>query len=179
MPQKNSMDPEQLIVLYSKYSPQCTRIVELYNSHPSNLDYLRLICVDNVNLREAILNATNIRVRTVPCVIFVYPGGRVEKFEGANVSDWIIRMMSKNAPTEHTPLVPSSQQEVEILPSSSDPPKQQDVTMLEDVVDDEEETIPAIRPKNNKTISDIAADMAASRSQFDREELDMRRIRNT
>ena len=180
------MDPEQLIVLYSKYSPQCNRIVELYQSQSLNLDYLRLLCVDNVNLRESILNATNVRVRTVPCVLFVYPGGRVEKFEGSNVSDWIIRQMSKNAPLPHTPLVPSEHQEEDVLPSNPKavtPASPPDATPLDELDDEEEEGIqPAIRPTNkstnkSKSIAEIAADMATNRSQID-QSFDMRRMRN-
>lgn len=201
------MDPEQLIVLYSKYSPQCARIVELYQqtlSQSINLDYLRLLCVDNVNLREAILNATNMHIRTVPCVLFIYPRGRVEKFEGPNVSDWIIRQMSKNTPLPHTPMVPLSEQETDILPSSNAPPprpvhqqqhpqtqqpQQQQTppesTPLDNLVFDEQDERniePSIRPQltsgKAKTLAEIAADMATSRNQLD-QSLDPRRVRNT
>lgn len=187
------MDPEQLIVLYSKYSPQCNRIVDLYQQQRPNIDYLRLLCVDNVNLRESILNATNVRIRTVPCVLFIYPGGRIEKFEGSNVSDWIIRQMSKNAPLPHTPVVPLSQQTEEVLPSTHASPSVLPIpdqsTPLESLVlnDDDEsrgDIAPMIRPQSssttnkNRSIADIAADMAASRTQIDNT-LDMRRMRNS
>ena len=183
------MNPEQLIILYSKYSPQCKPILSLLDTHA--IDYMRLLCIDNVDVREQLLQSTHLNVRTVPCVLFMYPGGRVEKFEGPNVSEWILKQVSKHFPSpvlssttptpatsassttpigpttsasSTTPIGPATSSASSVIASSTE------VTPLESVpvlIDQEQERI-APQPSSKKTsISDIAASIASSRDTID------------
>lgn len=84
--------PEMIIVLYSKYSSQCQRIINYY--HPS-LTFIHFICIDNIDIRKQ-LAKTSYNVKSVPCAILVYNNGKKEKFEGPNVADWIIEQIDNN-----------------------------------------------------------------------------------
>jgi hypothetical protein len=169
------MDPEQLVILYSKYSPQCTRIVDLHHKH--NVDYMRLLCIDNVNIREKLLQSTDLNIRTVPCVLFLYPGGRIEKFEGSNVSSWVIKEMTKNTGAPHTSLVDEEEDDEE---EPERPPKRekrrepqekpaqpgpQPITPIESILFDSAQPVVA----KTKSISDLASDIAAGREALNRD----------
>jgi hypothetical protein len=106
------MIPDKLIVLYSKYSSQCNDIIRLYN--PNRNKHIQLVCIDNIQIREQILHSTHLNVKTVPCVLFVYPDKRIEKFEGSNVKQWIIQQITEGLPEEVSEPVSS-------MSSKSDP----------------------------------------------------------
>ncbi len=90
------MEPEHLVVLYSKYSHQCQKILQVYDK--STMDYIKLVCIDNAQCRERLLSSKSIQVQTVPCVLLIYENGKIEKFEGNNVTQWILDQISKNLP---------------------------------------------------------------------------------
>lgn len=84
--------PEMIIVLYSKYSSQCQRIINYY--HPS-LTFIHFICIDNMDIRKQ-LAKTSLKIKSVPCAVLVYNNGKKEKFEGPNVADWVIEQINNN-----------------------------------------------------------------------------------
>lgn len=94
--------PQQLILLYSKYSPQCQQILQILNG--SSIDYIKPVCIDNVAIREQIVRSKRLNISTVPCILLVYTNNKIEKFEGKNVSSWLYTQISDNLPTANTPL---------------------------------------------------------------------------
>ena len=169
------MEPEYLIVLYSKYSPQCQKILQIYDK--STMDYIKMICVDNSNLRERLMVSKTIQIKTVPCVLLIYPGNKVEKFEGSGVLDWILQQISQNLPnTDRTILEPIQQQPIQQQPIQQQPiqqqpiqqqPIQQQQTLIEDLQSDMASTVEASTRKD-KSINEIAAEMAAEREDVDK-----------
>lgn len=175
------MDPEYLVVLYSKYSPQCQKILQVYDN--TTMDYIKLVCIDNSKFRKRLSTSKSFQIKTVPCVLLMYPEDKIEKFEGNNVTDWILQQISQNLPTsdirrtsieEEEDVVPPVQQQVEPEPS-------QQYTSIVDLMDDDEEqqisdsqfiehgqlrATEAI--KRGKSISEIASEMAAAREDADR-----------
>lgn len=201
------MIPDKLIVLYSKYSSQCNDIIRLYNSNYNK--HIQLVCIDNIQIREQILHSTHLNVKTVPCVLFVYPDKRIEKFEGSNVKQWIIQQIMDGLPASQTQIIPDNQsisKEATNAPvskstrsepttdMSSEPGRQSAPTMnkISDKSETEHndpitpiETIMYTNEKQSerqnvssmvensinkkKSISDLAADIAAGRKSFETE----------
>lgn len=155
-------NPEHLVVLYSKYSPQCRRILQVYDEH--SMDYIRLICIDNANIRKRI-SASKLGISTVPCVLLVYPDRKVEKFDGQGVMDWIMQQIRQNTPHSiNTPVPQPEETEYyqQTAPSQPQQPQPQytDRTSIDDIETTPEET-------KKKSVKELAAEMAAGRENAD------------
>jgi hypothetical protein len=109
-----------------------------------------------------------VKITTVPCVILTYENGEMEKFEGDNVSEWIMEQIINNSPQNHTQVfqepemyTPIDDIEEQIPIQQQQIPIQQQQTILEDLED--ESSI-----QRNKSIQELAAEMSAARdSSFD------------
>lgn len=161
-------EPEYLIVLYSKYSHACNEVLELYSQAP--VDFIKFICVDNVTTRQQLLSSKRLNISVVPCVLLMYPGGEMEKFEEGDVSGWLKSQISKYLPQEQiTHLqVPNTHQHEQVeeqvtqIQQLEQPPQEQ--TPMVDLMPTMTQEVP---PKKEKSISDIAAEMAAERDGAD------------
>lgn len=103
------MQPEYLIVLFSKYSSVCQSLLELYDEQSMNT--IKFICIDHSTIRKRVLEDKILQVKQVPCVLFVYPQNRIEKFEGSNVTKWLSEKLLQLQPQQQPqPFVPQSQQ---------------------------------------------------------------------
>ncbi len=76
---------EVFIVFISKHSQACRAIKQ-------QLDYIsphfntRVVDIDNINVRKALLNATKYKIESVPSIVLLYPStGKIEKHEGQDV----------------------------------------------------------------------------------------------
>jgi hypothetical protein len=99
------MEPDKLILLYSKYSPQCKIILDMLSVNP--LAYINLLCVDNASIRQSI--TSKIDVKTLPCVLFVYANKNIEKYDGPNIVEWITQEIAKNSIGVGGGMVPQAQ----------------------------------------------------------------------
>jgi len=52
--------------------------------------HIRFLCVDKTDIRHMISKSKKMDVKQVPCVVLYYPDGRMEKYEGAGVDQWIL-----------------------------------------------------------------------------------------
>jgi hypothetical protein len=77
---------KSMICLYSKFSPNSTKFLELSKPYNLPLDY---ICIDNKNIRNRIVKNKKILVQSVPCLLFIYDNGVLEKYEGYNAFEWV------------------------------------------------------------------------------------------
>jgi hypothetical protein len=170
------MDPEYIIILYSKYSPQCQKILQVYN--PNIMDYIKMVCIDNSVYRKKILSSKNLSIKTVPCVLLMYPGGKIEKFEGANVTEWILQQISQNLPNADTGRTELENVEPEMSFTTPISIIEQSTSMtdiqhtpLEDLyMDDSEVENQRLPIKREKSTKDIAAEMAAEREQGEKQD---------
>ena len=161
-------DPEYLVILYSKYSPECQKILQVYN--PNLMGYFKLVCIDSAMIRARLSKSKSIQITTVPCVLLVYPRNKVEKFEGEGVTDWILRQIAQNLPPSET-LIESSEnpmyEPVDSVAPSSTPSQKTSISMLDDDEFVQEEKRPT--PSAPKSIVELAADMQAARPDLDAE----------
>lgn len=86
------------ILVYSKYSNNSKRLIDLIQN--SNIDFsgLKSLCVDNDKIRKRIKQNPHLDVTTVPCILNIYANGTVEKFEGAYAFSWVEKIIALNAP---------------------------------------------------------------------------------
>lgn len=126
--------PQSIIYLYSKYSAYCTSFTELITN--SGIDYIIPVCIDNKDIRIKILSNNTLAINLVPCILFVYPNGSIEKYEGESCFLWINDLISKSQPV--------------------DPPQpvQQETFIPEEILEEKEEIvhIKKTKPKKKKVI---------------------------
>lgn len=171
------MDPKQLIVLYSKYSDYCKKIVQL--SENSYSHFIKFICVDNATVRTLLKHSKNIAITQVPCAILLYPDNRVEKFDGPGVADWIIEQISTHQtsslnlptvqpaqePVQEQPMIP--QQPVQPMQQPMIPQQQQ--PMVQPMMPQQQPMLQPQQPMMSQQPiqqqSDFAAQMQATQTQ--------------
>ena len=172
------MDPLYLILLYSKYSQSCVRILNLLKSTPS-IEFIKMICVDNTKIRSRLL-ASNIRVKRVPSILFVYPNKSIEVFEEEGVYEYLVKLISLNTEKpEENPQEPAMQYEV--IPQQFQKTTPQEVnqsalqmnkTLLEDIeptssYDDAEREQEQNLPVRDTSIINKMAALQNERKEFD------------
>lgn len=162
-----NINPEYIVVLYSKYSQQCQKILQVYDS--TTIDYMKLVCIDNSAIRKRLTTSPSLSVKTVPCVLLVYPGNEIEKFEGSNVTEWVLNQISQTLP-QRTELVmeESPQQQQQEEPAST-------TTSIDDLPEEEETVEHHLPIKKGKSVTEIAAALATERDNFDKPDIMLKR----
>lgn len=95
------MEPQYSVLLYSKYSPNCKKILDLING--GTVDFtstvrLQLLCVDNPKVRERVCKNNQIDVTIIPCILSIYANGGVEKYDGAYAFKWVENILESFTP---------------------------------------------------------------------------------
>lgn len=96
------MDSQFSVLLFSKYSDNCKKLFEYIKA--SKIDEnilaqkLKLLCIDNENLREIISSDDKLEIKVVPTILSVYANGSVEKFEADHVFSWINNLINNLNP---------------------------------------------------------------------------------
>jgi hypothetical protein len=103
--------PQSIIYLYSKYSAYCTSFNELISN--SGIDYIIPVCIDNKDVRIKILSNNTLTINMVPCILFVYPNGSIEKYEGDNCFLWINDLIAKSQVSIENHSVENFNQEIQ------------------------------------------------------------------
>ena len=75
------------ILLYSKYSRSCLRILDRVDDL-KNIISLNIVCIDNKNIRKRICSSKTFEISKVPCLL-ILNGDTVEKYEGEKVFLWM------------------------------------------------------------------------------------------
>jgi hypothetical protein len=92
-------EPRFSTLIYSKYSANSTKFLDLIKNSGvdfTNLLKLELLCIDNQTVRNRILKNTKIDVKSVPCVLIVFPDGKIEKYDGEHVFNWASTIISNH-----------------------------------------------------------------------------------
>lgn len=134
--------PQSIIYLYSKYSAYCTSFNELISN--SGIDYIIPVCIDNKDVRIKILSNNTLAINLVPCILFVYPNGSIEKYEGDSAFLWINDLISKSQPVVQNQPVETFVEEIleekeEIVPVKKTRAKKKKVIIPQEIDDEPEE----------------------------------------
>lgn len=152
-------NPHTIICLHSKYSSNCKRFFEICSQNDVN--YVVPVCIDNKEIRERITES-KIQIQLVPCLLFIYSGGNIEKYEGDGAFRWIEEivkgkreyeeqmMRSQEHPTETQIQIP----EVEIQEEKKISPKKKKKIVIEESEDEDdvEEEIKPVKKTKNKVV---------------------------
>jgi hypothetical protein len=80
------------VLLYSKYSTSSSKIISIINQYQNifieNFN-IKLLCIDNENVRKRILESKKISITFVPSILVIYNDGGVEKYENNDAFDWV------------------------------------------------------------------------------------------
>lgn len=87
------MDP---ILIYSKYSGNSKKLLDHLASFNTTLP-MQTLCIDNKKVRERVTANKLLEINSVPCILVPLPGGKVEKFEGEPLLEWISMFIEKVA----------------------------------------------------------------------------------
>jgi hypothetical protein len=129
------MDIKFSVLLYSKYSKFSKELIDMIEK--SSVDFitnfkLKLLCIDNEDIRKKIANSKQIDIKSVPSLLIVYNDGGIEKYEDSKVFNWFENIIVQLLPP------PPGKQEL--------PPQK-----IEDPIEEIEEEI--IKPKKKKKIN--------------------------
>ena len=122
------MDIKFSILLYSKYSSNSTKIIDIINQNTTtftnnfinkytttftnNFDF-KLVCIDNEKVRNQVLNSKNIKITKVPCILILYNDGGLEKYEGDDAFNWVESIIGQIQPVKQPHVQPLQQQAVQ------------------------------------------------------------------
>lgn len=129
---------EIFIVLTSKHSESCKSIVPQLNYIAPHFN-TKVVNIDNIGIRKAIVNATKYNIETVPAIILLYPQtGKIEKHEGQAV----VNLLNKGVAMVQAKLQAEEQRkssrarEIEDESTTSD-----GHTEIEDILDEDDEEV--------------------------------------
>jgi predicted metal-dependent peptidase len=155
-----------ICILYSKYSSfskNFINIIETSSIDLASMFNIKLVCVDNENIRNTILKCKKIDIKSVPCVLIIYEDGVVEKYEDTYAFNWIDEIIKKYSPqiqTQSPPPQPPLQQQHVRQQKSHINRNMKNVENIdyEDVVDEDdyevdyENNIEEVKPVKSKKI---------------------------
>ena len=104
------MEHQLCILLYSKYSSSCTKLLEALSNCPVdiyNLIGINNLCIDSEQIRKQILESKNIIINSVPSILLIYPNSKIDKLEGQSVYNWIDNNVQKFLPPPPPPPPPT------------------------------------------------------------------------
>ncbi len=76
---------EQIVLIYSKFSPSCAPILEFLRMN--SITTIRLLCIDSKGIRSMILKS-GANIENVPCFLIIRNNRVCSKFEGADAHAW-------------------------------------------------------------------------------------------
>lgn len=138
------MNQELSVLLYSEYSQNSKRILNIIKQFPNYFNQLNTLCIDNEKIRKKITKSKNIIIESVPSILCLYADGTVEKFEGSQAFSWVEEIIRMNAPP-----IPVQQKRPNVAPpieeENKEPKKKkrtiefQGSTSIDDLDSEEEE----------------------------------------
>ena len=92
------MSDSYCVLIYSKFSPNSKKVLDIIESCPFDLKKLinfEMLCIDNENVRKTIVKSKDIKVAKVPAILVVQSDGVIESFVGSKVFEWLKEVLLK------------------------------------------------------------------------------------
>ena len=86
------------ILLHSKYSENSKKLLGSIDASGTNFyefTKIQLVCIDNEQVRDRIVNNKEIDIGGVPCILNIFNDGNVEKYEGVDAFKWVEQIIGK------------------------------------------------------------------------------------
>jgi hypothetical protein len=91
-------EPQYSVLVFSKYSDNCKKLIQLISSSGVNFSNLQSLCIDNDKVRQRILQNEIFNITVVPSILSIYNNGNVEAYEGANAFNWVQEIITRFSP---------------------------------------------------------------------------------
>lgn len=146
-----------VVLLYSKFSKKS---LDLMDSMEGVIEF-RKVCIDHPAIREKLVkNYRGILVSEVPCILLLFPDGRMENFQGMGAYQWLHDTL-ENIKRFATPPPPQSAPFTE-LPQPPEP-------QPEPIPQEEQEVAPVMKQvkSSGESIQNMAAQLQAERERED------------
>jgi len=89
MNQNSIPSSEYFVVLFSKYSNACKKLMDTINNGNLNMNF-NYLCIDNKDIRNKIVTSSEIDIKNVPCLLVINEqSGSIDKYEGQDSFIWI------------------------------------------------------------------------------------------
>jgi hypothetical protein len=98
------MEPQTTVFIHSKYSESCRKLLDIIQQCKVDFNFIQLLCIDNEDVRRRIKQNEKIKVEVVPCILSIYQGGNVEKFDGEYAFAWVQDIIQRLTPPEIIPI---------------------------------------------------------------------------
>lgn len=85
---RESQVPGVVALFFSNFSERCKQL-RTHLLHDDILHHFKLVCVDNEDIRKAILGSTTVKIENVPCVLHILPDGNISSYEDEKAFEWI------------------------------------------------------------------------------------------
>jgi type II secretory pathway pseudopilin PulG len=188
------------VLLYSKYSPssnKITGIIQQYSTVFTENFNIKLLCIDNENIRKRILSSKKITISSVPCILIIYNDGGVEKYENDDAFTWVNDIVQGVIAQQQQQLQSQQQQQLQLQQQQLLMQQQTPNEELIDENNEEEEYIPpppvkkqqvkkqakkqpVKKPTSNKTlIEDLEEIDDDTTMEFDNEEDPFTQVEST
>lgn len=139
------------VLLYSKYSPssnKITGIIQQYSTVFTENFNIKLLCIDNENIRKRILSSKKIAISSVPCILIIYNDGGVEKYENDDAFTWVNDIVQGVIAQQQQQLQLQQQQQLQLQQQQQLLMQQQ--TPNEELIEEEEYIPPPVKKQQVK-----------------------------
>lgn len=79
---------ETIILLMSKYSDNCNKLMRIMKSSGLNFNFIDTIFIDNTRIRESVVSKKDYNITSVPTIL-VFKPEQVQKFDDMRAFQWI------------------------------------------------------------------------------------------
>lgn len=159
------------ILIYSKYCKICQEILRSYDTNS-----FLLLCIDNTNVRKKILDDEQYKIRNVPCILFIYEDGSIEKCENEQVIQYLdqlvtttqIKIEDDNKTIQNPIIELSSLQDIIVeQPEKKIKEENENVILSEKVNEETSEDLMMTKKPNSSTMN-LAQQLQRERENEDR-----------
>lgn len=92
------MEPQYSVLLFSKYSRNCSALIQRMQTSKVDFSAIQALCIDNEQIRNRIKADKQFEISSVPSILLLFPNGTVQKFEGPHAFAFIEGIIKENTP---------------------------------------------------------------------------------
>jgi len=147
---QQGLEQQLPILFYSNFSPSSKNFLNLLNKYHLRT-HIDLVCIDHKKFRERLSKSKVLKINKVPCVIKLYQGGTVEKYDDKAVFDWLDVLINRVTPPMPPPPPLPPQNTTPPQPPQAHQMHNSNVTVQPPVVQEQNREIKAESPMRDTT----------------------------
>lgn len=157
-------DPKSIIVLYSKYSEECTDVITYKQQNPVNRVF-KFVCIDNPDVRAYV---EKLNISCVPAVLVMYSDEDYEIFEGQGIREWINNQLGIGQQVQEVTPIQQEFHQAQQIPQQTQINQQAPINPTQPQVNTRADLGGSSRAiKKAVSITDIAQQMEQARKEKD------------